>query len=89
MPEDYILELRQVTKRYPGTLALDHVDLTIRRGEVHAITHQSAESDGAIPMQLAAEWLGGKEIPEVRYLPIRIITKDNVKEYLPPQWRNV
>jgi ribose transport system substrate-binding protein len=37
-------------------------------------------------MQLAAEWFSGKEIPEVRYLPIRIITKENVDDYLPPQW---
>jgi len=58
----------------------------IQAGTLHAITYQSAESDGAIPMQLAAEWFSGQEIPAVRYLPIRIITKDNVEEYLPPQW---
>jgi ribose/xylose/arabinose/galactoside ABC-type transport system permease subunit/ABC-type sugar transport system substrate-binding protein len=58
----------------------------IQAGTLHAITYQSAESDGAIAMQLAAEWFSGKDIPEVRYLPIRIITKDNVNEYLPPQW---
>jgi len=58
----------------------------IKEGTLHAITAQSAESDGAIPLQLAAEWFSGKSIPEVRYLPIRIITKENVDEYLPPQW---
>ena len=58
----------------------------IKEGTLDAITAQSAESDGAIPMQLAAEWFSGKKIPEVRYLPIRIITKENVDEYLPPQW---
>lgn len=58
----------------------------IKEGTLHAITFQSAESDGALPVHLAAEWFSGKKIPEVRYLPIRIITKDNVDEYLPPQW---
>ncbi len=58
----------------------------IKDGALHAITFQSAESDGATPVHLAAEWFSGKAIPEVRYLPIRIITKDNVDEYLPPQW---
>jgi ribose transport system substrate-binding protein len=58
----------------------------VQAGTLHAITYQSAESDGAIAMQLAAEWFSGEEIPEVRYLPIRIITRDNVEEYLPPQW---
>ena len=58
----------------------------IKEGTLHAITFQSAESDGALPLHLAAEWFSGKSIPEVRYLPIRIITKDNVEQYLPPQW---
>jgi ribose transport system substrate-binding protein len=58
----------------------------IKEGTLHAITAQSAESDGALPLYLAAEWFSGKTIPAVRYLPIRIITKENVEEYLPPQW---
>ncbi len=58
----------------------------IKAGTLHAITYQSAESDGAIAMQLAAEWFSGENIPDVRYLPIRIITKENVAEFLPPQW---
>ncbi|MCP4257107.1 MAG: ATP-binding cassette domain-containing protein [Planctomycetes bacterium] len=37
MAEDHILKLRQVTKRYPGTLAVDNVNLSVRRGEVHSI----------------------------------------------------
>jgi ABC-type uncharacterized transport system ATPase subunit len=32
-----ILELRGITKRFPGVLANDHVDLDLRRGEVHAL----------------------------------------------------
>ncbi|MCP5075722.1 MAG: ABC transporter ATP-binding protein [Rhodobacteraceae bacterium] len=31
------LELRQITKRYPGCLANDHVDLTVMPGEIHAL----------------------------------------------------
>lgn len=31
------LELRGIVKRYPGTLANDHVDLRIRSGEMHAL----------------------------------------------------
>ena len=58
----------------------------IQAGTLHAVTYQSAESDGDTPLQLAAEWFSGKDIPEVRYLPIRIITQENVQEYLPPQW---
>jgi simple sugar transport system ATP-binding protein len=32
-----VLELRGITKRFPGTLANDHVDFDLRRGEVHAL----------------------------------------------------
>jgi general nucleoside transport system ATP-binding protein len=32
-----VLELRGITKRFPGVLANDHVDLDLTRGEVHAL----------------------------------------------------
>src|SRR3954452_904147 len=35
------LELRNVSKRFPGVRALDDVSLTIRRGEIHAIIGQN------------------------------------------------
>lgn len=35
--ESNILELRNITKTFPGVKALDNVNLTIRRGEVHSL----------------------------------------------------
>src|SRR5687768_9401248 len=32
-----VLELIGITKRFPGTVANDHVSLDLRRGEVHAL----------------------------------------------------
>ena len=32
-----VLELRGITKRFPGVVANDHVDFDLRRGEVHAL----------------------------------------------------
>jgi simple sugar transport system ATP-binding protein len=32
-----VLEVRGITKRFPGVLANDHVDLDVRRGQVHAL----------------------------------------------------
>jgi len=32
-----VLELRGITKRFPGVLANDHIDLTIQKGEIHAL----------------------------------------------------
>src|ERR671936_1717394 len=38
MPDDPLaLELRGITKQFPGVLANDHVDLDVRRAEVHAL----------------------------------------------------
>ena len=34
---DIILEMKQITKMFPGVLALDKVDLTVRAGTVHAL----------------------------------------------------
>ncbi len=36
-----LLEMRGITKRFPGVLALDRVDLQVRRGEVHAIVGEN------------------------------------------------
>ena len=32
-----ILELKGITKRFPGVLANDHIDLTLEEGEIHAL----------------------------------------------------
>jgi ribose transport system substrate-binding protein len=59
----------------------------IKAGALHAVTYQSAEADGALPMKLAADWFCGKEITRpVYYLPKHIITRDDVDQYLPAQW---
>ncbi len=32
-----VLEMRGITKRYPGVLANDSIDLDLRHGEIHAL----------------------------------------------------
>jgi len=59
----------------------------VKAGTLHAITYQSAEADGALPMKLAADWFCGKEIARpVHYLRKHIITKDDVDQFMPAQW---
>ena len=37
------LEMRAVTKRFPGVLANDHVDFDVKSGEVHALLGRMAQ----------------------------------------------
>jgi len=37
MQEKYLLEMREITKRFPGVLALDNVDFSLGNNEVHAL----------------------------------------------------
>ncbi|MFW6320189.1 MAG: ATP-binding cassette domain-containing protein, partial [Bacillota bacterium] len=37
MQSNYILEMRKITKDYPGVRALDNVDILVKHGEIHAL----------------------------------------------------
>lgn len=37
--------MRDISKRFPGVLALDNVSLSIERGEVHALLGETAQGN--------------------------------------------
>ena len=37
MQEESLLTMRRIDKRFPGVLALNGVDFTLRKGEIHAL----------------------------------------------------
>ncbi|MDR1778627.1 MAG: ATP-binding cassette domain-containing protein [Clostridiales Family XIII bacterium] len=39
--EKYLLEMRSITKRFPGVKALDNVNLQVERGEIHALVGEN------------------------------------------------
>ncbi|MDY0289453.1 MAG: sugar ABC transporter substrate-binding protein [Sphaerochaeta sp.] len=55
-------------------------------GSLFAITYQTAEGDGALAVQTAADWFNGTELPNRRDLPQHMITKSDVADFYPPQW---
>lgn len=38
---DYILEMNSITKKFPGVKALDHVNLKVKHGEIHALVGEN------------------------------------------------
>jgi len=53
MESDYVLRLKDITKQYPGTLAVDHVNLEVRRGEVHAIVGENGAGKSTLIKMLS------------------------------------
>ncbi|MGI8826798.1 MAG: sugar ABC transporter ATP-binding protein [Chloroflexota bacterium] len=58
LPEGAVnmLEMRRVTKRFPGTLALSDVDLTVRRSEIHALVGQNGAGKSTLVKILAGDY---------------------------------
>lgn len=41
MEQDYILEVKNITKDFPGVRALDNVDFKVKRGEIHCLVGEN------------------------------------------------
>ena len=37
MEKDTVISIQKISKSFPGVLALDNVDFTLRKGEIHAL----------------------------------------------------
>ncbi len=53
----------------------------LKEGRLDLTTYQSARLDGALAIQLAIDWFNGLEVEPFRYLPIQMLTADNVDDF--------
>lgn len=56
---EHILEMRDITKRFPGVLALSDVNLQVRRGEIHAICGENGAGKSTLMKVLSGVYPHG------------------------------
>ena len=52
----YALEMRQVSKRFPGTLAVNKVDFSVKPGEVHALVGENGAGKSTLMKMIAGSF---------------------------------
>ena len=59
--DNLIIEMKDISKFFPGTRALDHVSLKLRKGEIHALVGENGAGKSTILKSVAAQLppLGG------------------------------
>ncbi|MBO1266013.1 sugar ABC transporter ATP-binding protein [Proteiniclasticum sp. SCR006] len=53
---DYILEMNNITKEFPGVKALDHVNFKVRRGEIHCLVGENGAGKSTLMKVLSGVW---------------------------------
>ncbi|NKY38264.1 multiple monosaccharide ABC transporter ATP-binding protein [Cellulomonas septica] len=59
MTTDHILEMRSITKKFPGVIALQDVNLSVSRGEVHAICGENGAGKSTLMKVLSGVYPHG------------------------------
>jgi len=69
-PDDRVLTMRGIVKRFPGVLALNNVDFTLRKGEIHALMGENGAGKstlikmltGVYPMDAGEVTVDGQKV---------------------------
>ena len=65
--KDVILEMRGITKTFPGVKALDNVNLTVRRGDIHAICGENGAGKSTLMKVLSGVYPHGSYAGQIFY----------------------
>ena len=64
---DIILEMRNITKEFPGVKALDNVNLVVERGEIHALIGENGAGKSTLMNVLSGIYPYGTYTGEIYY----------------------
>ena len=67
MTDDIILEMRDITKTFPGVKALENVNLKVRRGDIHAICGENGAGKSTLMKVLSGVYPFGSYSGDIRY----------------------
>ena len=72
MQQDVVLRMENITKRFPGVLALDHVSLELRRGEIHAIMGENGAGKSTLMKVLSGAYIPDEGSITIDGKPVKI-----------------
>ena len=64
---DYILEMKNITKEFPGVKALDQVNLKVERGEIHALVGENGAGKSTLMNVLSGTYPFGSYTGDIVY----------------------
>lgn len=63
----YILEMKNITKEFPGVKALDNVNLQVEPGEIHALIGENGAGKSTLMNVLSGTYPAGSYTGEIYY----------------------
>ncbi len=67
MNDDYILEMRNITKEFPSVKALDNVNFKVKRGEIHCLVGENGAGKSTLMKVLSGVWKYGTYTGDIVY----------------------